>query len=519
MIWSLLAWFFAAAVVVFLRPRRLRGRGVRWVAVVATALLLAAYSWRVAFPQRAVDFDTWAELSRWRLGRIQELFKPHRPLQYYLEYWIVRGVGTATGADERAARAAIVTASLVAAFLVLVSVRRTFFRSSSVAMPVFWATGFALSPGGEFLADSWNDHMPLVPLFLLGVALVLRLRAQPRRAALGAGAVFVAASALHTAEVWLWACGVVVAMGRWGRIGGEGGKSSVQRGGAEGAQKSLYRSWPTVYLFGFMLLVSAAIVLGYPGGGGASAVRYLDMYRGRDWGGESLRVFAAGFEQGGAGVVRARVLWPVIAATLALMAAAAWWPAGAGRLMRERVLLVLVLAAVVFPLLYETANPERYYTLAVLVPLISAIHLRRCGFGLGRRRVLAGVAAGFLGLLAVAGAVSQAPVTAATLDDEHVYNRYGVMLRERLDPRGVLIVESEGSFYLWMHFWYGGEVRVVEQGESAAGVFRQVKSGARRPVYLNSRAAEGLASTDRDGLRRVFERPGDPATVVYRADD
>jgi hypothetical protein len=187
--------------------------------------------------------------------------------------------------------------------------------------------------------------------------------------------------------------------------------------------------------------------------------------------------------------------------------------------MRERVLLVLVLAAVVFPLLYETANPERYYTLAVLVPLISAIHLRRCGFGLGRRRVLAGVAAGFLGLLAVAGAVSQAPVTAATLDDEHVYNRYGVMLRERLDPRGVLIVEPEGSFYLWMHFWYGGEVRVVEQGESAAGVFRQVKSGARRPVYLNSRAAEGLASTDRDGLRRVFERPGDPATVVYRADD
>jgi hypothetical protein len=116
----------------------------------------------------------------------------------------------------------------------------------------------------------------------------------------------------------------------------------------------------------------------------------------------------------------------VIAATLALMAAAAWWPAGAGRLMRERVLLVLVLAAVVFPLLYETANPERYYTLAVLVPLISAIHLRRCGFGLGRRRgAQPGVAAGFLGLLAVAGRGVAGARDGGELDDEHVYNRYG----------------------------------------------------------------------------------------------
>jgi hypothetical protein len=509
-VWVLLACFGVAAAAVSLRLR-LRGRAARLAAAVLTIILLAAYSWRVAFPQRAVDFDTWAEVSRWHLGRVQELFKPHRPLQYYLEYWIVRGLAAGTGADERAARAAIVTASLVAAFVVLFAMRRTVFRSSSVALPVFWASGFALSPGGEFLIDSWNDHMPLVPLYLLGLALLLRLRAEPRRAALGAGAVFVAASALHPAEVWLWACGVAV-------FAGICAGKNFSRSGAGDAKKTCYGVQPALVLFGFMLLVTAAIVMGYPGAGGASAMRYLDMYRGRDWGVETLRVFAAGFEQGGAGVVRARVLWPLIGAVVALLAAAAWSAGGAGRRLRDRTLLLLCAAAVAFPLLYETANPERYYTLAVLVPLVSAVHLRRCGFAFRRKRVLSGVAAGFLGLLAVAGAVSQAPETAATLREEHVYNRYGALLRERLDPRGVLIVEPEGSFYLWMHFWYGGEVRVVEEGESAAEVVRQILAQTRRPVYLNGRAAQSLPDSDREKLQRVFERSGDPATVVYRLD-
>lgn len=509
-VWVLLLWLVAAAAVVVLRMR-LRGRTARYATLVLTSILLAVYSWRVAFPQRAVDFDTWAEVSRWRLGRIQELFKPHRPLQYYLEYWIVQGLVSGTGADERAARAAIVTASLVAAFLVLFVVRRTVFRSSSVALPVFWAVGFALSSGGEFLVDSWNDHMPLVPLYLLGFALLLRMRAEPRRAALGAGAVFIAASALHTAEVWLWACGVAA------YVGGGTGKN-CPRGGAEDATKTRYRVHPALVLFGFMLLVTAAIVLGYPGAGGASAVRYLDIYRGRNWGAETLRVFAAGFEQGGAGVVRARVLWPIIGAVIALLAAAAWATGSAGRRLCDRMLLVLSAAAVAFPLIYETANPERYYTLAVLVPLVSAIHLRRCGFALRRKRLLSGVAAGFLGLLAVAGAVSQTPETAATLGEEHVYNRYGALLRERLDPRGVLIVQPEGSFYLWMNFWFGGEVRLVEEGESAAEVVRQTMARSRRPVYMNGRAAQSLPGTEREKLQRVFERPGDPATVIYRLD-
>ncbi|MCX7718996.1 MAG: hypothetical protein N2111_11445 [Candidatus Sumerlaeaceae bacterium] len=509
-VWALLSWFLAAAAAVFLRLR-LRGRPARYAIVALTSIFLAVYSWRVAFPQRAVDFDTWAEVSRWRLGRIQELFKPHRPLQYYLEYWIVRGLVFSTGADERAARAAIVTASLVAAFLVLVNMRRTVFRSSSVALPVFWAVGFALSPGGEFLVDTWNDHMPLVPLYLLGLALLLRLQAEPRRTALGAGAVFIAASALHTAEVWLWACGVAAFVGVCT-------DKNCPRSGLHDTKNIRYRVHPALVLLGFMLLVTAAIVLGYPGAGGASAVRYLDIYRGRNWGAETLRVFAAGFEQGGAGVVRARVLWPIIGAVIALLAMAAWATGGAGRRLRDRTLLVLCAAAVAFPLLYETSNPERYYTLAVLVPLVSAIHLRRCGFALRRKRLLSGVAAGFLGLLAVAGAVSQAPETAATLGEEHVYNRYGALLRERLDPRGVLIVQPEGSFYLWMHFWYGGKVRVVEEGESAAQVVMQTMAKSRRPVYLNGRAVQSLPGTDREKLQRVFERPGDPATVIYRLD-
>ena len=76
----------------------------------------------------------------------------------------------------------------------------------------------------------------------------------------------------------------------------------------------------------------------------------------------------------------------------------------------------------------------------------------------------------------------------------------------------LLTPKPEGAFYLWMEWWYRGSVRVVEDGEDAAVVFREAGP---EPVYFNEGVRKALPVETAERATKVFERPGDPASFVY----
>lgn len=489
----------AAGVAAHAQPRRWPAI-VRWGVLAGAAVVLALYAWRTAFPSGSVDFDTWAELARWKLGRVHELTKRHRPVQYLLEYCVVLG-GRPAGFDEQQVRAALVALSLAVSLLVASAFRRQLFGSASMAGPLIWGFGFALTPAGVFLCDSWNDHMILVPFYLAGVGVLAGWGRRPALAAAGAVVVFAVESLFHSAEPWLWASAVPLA-----------------------AVLCLHRRRVSLLLgavaLAGMAAVSFGIVQSFPGGSGAAGA-YVSMFARRGELAETLRVFAAANAVGGLGEIRARLLFPALVAALVMLLLLG----GRRRWKREALFGWLVAVAAVFPLAYETDNPERFYTLAVLWPLVGAQAILRSGewrrlwcrrgVPAGAKRYLPALPALVLAVAFVLSSAANAGRAAAVINETHVYNMYGELLRERLDPSGTLVVAPEGSFYLWMECCFPGRVRVLETGERADEIVSSESRGG-GVVYINDAVAKGLTPTMRSRARKVFERPGDPATVVYR---
>jgi hypothetical protein len=470
------------------------------VAVVGVcAVLLAVAMWRVANPQGQVDFDTWFLLALYKQDRFAELFIQHRPLQYAGEYFLLKALGGA-GVTLPEGKAAIAVASALAGFAALYAVRRRLFGTAAGAPVVLAFSAFLLTSGGTFLVDAWDDHLPLLPVYFAGVAALLGMRVAPWQSALAAIGVFVAGTLLHTGEPWLWGVAAVAAFLPFRR-----GKQFELPSGRVLAAVG-------VFLAG-MALTKLLVVSMFPGGIGAIFNRF-HVYGQRDTGAEALRIYAAGFAEGGILPLRARFLIPALCVWLGLIAVQAWWR---GR-PREWIFLALALPAVGYPLVYEPWNPEHYWISAVLWALMVPQVVRRCVAlrrlrtpHRGRARQLTVV---YLGGIAVAVLVAAAGLAASFRDRDklHEYNRHGLLLKQKLDPTGTFFVAPAGSFYLWQEYWYGGEMRPVRKEDD----LRAVLAGAtRRPVYINQGVFELLNRTTTTTLEIVFERPGDPSTPVY----
>ncbi|MBX7246796.1 MAG: hypothetical protein K1X53_14970 [Candidatus Sumerlaeaceae bacterium] len=499
----LFAGFVVALVLVAKAPRFTRTAPGELAGALLAFAVLGFAGWRMAFPSQEVDFDTWSHLVRWKFGRTEELYKMHRPIQYAIEHWLYGGA-VAFGFGWPQCRVVTCLVSLAVSFCILLSGRRIFFSGGGVEGAMLWLFGFLLSAGGEFMVDSWNDHCVLIPFYLAGVAAMLRWRTNPKKYAVVVALLFLAESLCHSAEPWLWAAALPVVL-----LGRDSRKS---------------RTAQSVMLVGLVMalfvLIGAAIVSSFPGGGTAGA-KYIDSYRSHQWSLPHFREYAESFSRGGVGEIRARLLFPVLALVVLVLAP------GAIRFRRPSsfIFCALFLISVAYPWLYETANPERYYTIAVLWPILGVRGIQRLKSlaRLRRRNASRPVAhwslkfgAVLLSALFVTGAFARMPVEWRARNAEQTYNEYGKRLGDELDPVGVLLVAPEGSFYLWMEYFFEGEVRRYKEGDNIAAI---LASYGNRPVYTNEGYARKMREVGIKPGKVIFERPGDPASVVYQLGD
>src|SRR5437588_11995961 len=88
---------------------------------------------------------------------------------------------------------------------------------------------------------------------------------------------------------------------------------------------------------------------------------------------ETVRQFAYGFERGGPFAMRARLLAPVWAGLILWLGFFSYLR----RSVSLRIWIVAIVVATLFPLTYETLNPERYWTLALLWSLLGTQAIAR----------------------------------------------------------------------------------------------------------------------------------------------
>lgn len=490
--------FVASVCAAILRPAFMRKRRVEISVTVFTSVAVILYAWRLAFPQENVDFDTWLELSahKTRVDHVSDLLTRQRPLQNCFEYYILTILRLANP-NLIQCRVGLYITLLVFVFLLMTASRHALFGSRNIALPIAAMTGFLLTAGGEFLIDSWNDHLPLVLFYLLGIVSMLKFRAAPARMAVPVWLVFLAGSMMHTAEPWLWSAGLFVCIlpargySRRGRV-------------------------ITLVLLCAMVFTSLTIISLFPGGATA-AVAYLGRYRQKFIGDHLVHEFAEGFSRGGIIAVPQALLFSGLAALLALMMA---MPASRPRY-RDLLFLVWFVLAALYPAIYETRNPERYATLAFLWPLIGVMSLRRAmacrrlsmSFKQTSVRRAFVLAPALIAGIFLFQSVACMPRIYRALDRDHVYNIYGRLLARTLDPRGSLFIAPTGTFYLWMQYWYSGQVRTLSPDEDALGVINSISL---RPLYVNEGARKRAESRTSVTLEKIFERPGDPATMIYR---
>lgn len=462
-----------------------RGYQAALLTIIAGAALMAA--WRIAFPQANVDFDTWMELARFKHHLVGELVKRHRPLQYLFEYYLVSGLSLMQP-DLVKCWAGIVVACFLLVLVTLTAFRRTLFRSSRVEYPIICYLAFALSPAGEFLIDSWNDHMPLVPLYVCALALLLKYAGSPRRTAWWLLLCFTGYSLMHSAEPWLWAPALIAVL-------------AVRRARTRRALQT------AVVLLVLMAAASLAILSVFPGGTGAVGL-YMGNYVRPVLDAESFRLFAHGFALGGAADVRARYLVPMLTAVVAALVLTAWWR----RKPADWIFAALALGALLFPLVYESTNPERHWIAGLLWAVIGTRFLRLGQALLRSSHYRKAAVALFVPFLMLVGIAAHLPAMMLDLNSEAVYNSQARELARRLDPRGSLVIrpDSRNAFYVWEMYWFPGRVVIVQPSDRVTAV----ASALNPPVYLENAAAL-LAATEGTSTSAILVCPGLPETAIH----
>ena len=478
-------------VLIYFGSRRLSGWNstttVAWAAWVAATSLSLIAAVAISTPQSYADMDTWLEMYRYRRhwGVEHFLVYPNRPYHYWLEYrWseLLNKFLGLTAVDTRILTTLLSFAAMCAAMAIC---RYQLFRSRSMAYPTLAAATYLISPGGRMMIDSWNDHQPLVPFMIVGTAALLRLRNRP----LGAGALalgaFTSESALHAAEPWLWGVGTVALA-----------IAAIMAGDRRRAGQAL--------VLAFAMATVSFVFL-------ASVPRRVDR---------STEMFASfvnlTFEWNSIeGWWRAQWVggpWPLMAAGerlsvvcalvgLAAVVGAAWlaWRPGTRGRATAMLWTAWVATAALFPVLYETENPERYWTITVLWCLAMPRAVARLS---AAARSTAAASRPVVRALCVAGlAACAAPTIMAFPElirssrDEHVYISASAEMNRVASPDATLIVARTGSFYTFAGYGFPGDVRMLEIGDRALDAIAETrikKPGA--PVMMLAGAVNRLLS-------------------------
>ena len=350
----LYAAFACALAAALLRPGWLRTRRGEVAFFAGLLVVVAASSWRIAFPQESVDFDTWLAMSahKMRVEHASDMILRHRLFQNPLEYYAITAMHTVIP-DLAVCRVALYVGLLLLAIVFMVRWRRTLFGTRSAALPALAALGMLLTTGGEYLVDSWNDHIPLLPLYVLGLVCVLRVRSAPLRYAVLAALVFLAESMLHSAEGWLWACALAVYL------------LPSRRGSRREAGMALAA-------LVFMVLVGVGIVMAFPGGVG-SATSYLGTIRHKYSGASVVSDFAEQFRRGGLFKAPPVCVVGYVVFMAGLLGVLAFRPPK----LRWQLYSAWFAAACAYGPVYSPADVERYTMIAVVWPMVAALFLWR----------------------------------------------------------------------------------------------------------------------------------------------
>lgn len=504
-----LLWAASACAIAWPNPR-VPSRWIvsvpRWIPVTASLAILATAAMAIALPQFYTDIDTWIELFRYRLRREfqDSLIRSNRPFHYWLEYHGSLWAEARFGIAPRELRIATTMVSFGGLLAALFASRRVLFLSSGMRYPIMAAATFLISPGGERLLDSWNDHLPLTPFMVAGTAALLGFHAAPSRCAAVALGAFAAESALHAAEPWLWGGGVfLLAAAAW--------RAGDRRHAAHALALGIA-----------MVAISAAILWAVPDRK-SDAFRAASTYLQTDFGLAAARQYwrtqAVGgpwptfYNRGGIAAAASLAAFGALCAAVRLARRgrqpsrpSAWlWPAWTG-------------VAVVYPAIYETTNPERYWTLAVLwsimVPKAFAglAHLARLkrparsAWSIWNPRVRR--AAVVAGLLAVsAPTVMSVPGLFFRSKQRDVYLEAMPRMTAAIPPDSILVIAPHGSYFLFAGYLFPGPVRMVEKGERVSDVLAAVRRehpGA--PVATLSGATVRLMDETSPTIRLIWER-------------
>jgi hypothetical protein len=443
-------------------------------------LLAGLVAWVYATNSRHVDFDTWSVPTRIRLEDHSRFFTAARPVQHWWTYLLMRPL-LAWNDDPIAWRIVLTTIGMAMIALPLVLCRRVLFGSNNFAVPALAVGYMALLPQGEFLADCWNDHIPLIPLHILGVATLLLLPSQPQRASLLFLGVFLLHSLNHSIEPYLW-------------VGGLGIAAFF---GYHGIRKTVWK------LVGICLILTVIIISLTPGGW-IEALFYKQSHVARHqaegqtyW--EALNAAAIqGTPSLGpqlAGVASGWVFLGVV-----ILGLLKW-----GRNYRDQVYALLLFGALIVPIIYEPENPERHLPIGITLSLIFGRSLVRMRGLLrhpqGRQSIVfMGPALMMMGSF-VAGLHFLTP-SLGTVADHSLYVRAGNALRSAVGKESLVIIPPGDVWHHVARQFLPSREQLVRELDDLSSHPRLLREdGTTRTIYLTGTALLKLSQFDYDTMR------------------
>lgn len=457
-------------------------RRLRWLVVAAAIPILWGAAMAIAVPQARADFDTWHQLGVFKRPAALAQGSGNRPLYKQCEYALL-SLPHRLRPDWVQNRVALYVALYICFYLVLVANRQVFFGSKSVIYPTLVASAFLFTAGGEHLVDSWNDHLPLLPFYVGGLAVAFGFRGR-RSQGLAACTLFAAHTLLHIADAWLWAVGMLAAF-------------------APSRRKPRSLASPAFVVLAAMSAIWIVVLLSFRGSVG-DAVNY---FAARSRIGQGfLRDLLAGQTRGGIaemGIGRLVVLAGLVLALLGSRVAHRPRPA-------DWAWLIVFCAAIAFPVAYETENPERYYPATILFLLVAARAIVRLR-ALARLRKRSDKRTWQIAInacLAVLLVLFSGGGLVRVLEDlphESPENAEVPAICERLDTRGVLLTMPQRfTADMWHEFYFDGRIERIGYHATAIRVLESITT---RPLYLTCGAARDLPTTAKQRITTVGPPP------------
>jgi hypothetical protein len=462
-----------------------------WLVFLLVSLGLVTLSLHCARPQHYFDFDTWAFLAEYKLGTQFHYYSKLHPLKYRVEYDLGAWLGK-FGIAPDLTRRCVCAAGLVLMWAVMLFMRQSLFGSRLLVVPCLSILVFSCTSCAEFLADSWNDHMISLPAYVAGIALVLTFWESPVHRAWQCILVFAIHSSMHILEGWFWAVGLLLVLG---------------------AQEMPRKAALTV-LAVCGTITTSLVIWGLNHGtklGSFIAKDASISLKGLYYGCLQASWNTAGFVPMPGWLALA---W--MAATMAIPILC--WAQFRDR--RSAVWIVLLGAATLLPLTYETHNPERFYPFMVCSVLIMGDLARRLLEGAatladGWRSILRSrthVLCGCWLLMAECLALRGLYVNWQRSGEEHAYGQHSEEFHRSLSPNGLLAISPDAFFYTWTAYNYKGRVHWITDLDRV-----QVLKSANPdiPVYLVSGAYKLLPQEAAARTVLKFAVPGDENAKVY----